>query len=159
MGGKCMTGGAAIIPKKCMVFVDGSNLIRGIARQIGIEDQLAKSKINLHRNPPKSVLELVNIFSKLAIEGVPFNQVIRRPWFGSYTGDNEFYFGLCEILRSFNFEPHLYKAEGEQEKGVDIGLTLNMLLNAFNKNFEIGLLIAGDADYLELVKEVKRFGQ
>jgi hypothetical protein len=33
-----------------------------------------------------------------------------------------------------------------------------MLVNAFNQNFDIGLLIAGDADYSDLVKEVKRYG-
>ena len=33
-----------------------------------------------------------------------------------------------------------------------------MLVNAFNQNFEIGMLIAGDEDYVELVHEVKRYG-
>ena len=48
--------------------------------------------------------------------------------------------------------------EGSPEKGVDIGLAKEMLVNAFNQNFDIGFLIAGDKDYLELVYEVKRYG-
>lgn len=142
-----------------MVSVDGSNIIKGIARNIGIDDLLGKNRKNLHRKPPKSVFELAELFFQSAMRGLPFNQLLRKYWFGSYTGDDNFCFELCDILRDLNFEPHLYKAEGEQEKGVDIGLTLNMLSNAFNQNFEIGLLIAGDEDYLELVNEVKRYGQ
>jgi uncharacterized LabA/DUF88 family protein len=33
-----------------------------------------------------------------------------------------------------------------------------MLVNAFNQNFDIGFLIAGDEDYVGLVNEVKRYG-
>jgi uncharacterized LabA/DUF88 family protein len=33
-----------------------------------------------------------------------------------------------------------------------------MLVNAFNQNFDVALLIAGDEDYVELVNEVKRYG-
>jgi hypothetical protein len=33
-----------------------------------------------------------------------------------------------------------------------------MLVNAFNRNFDIGILVAGDEDYVGLVNEVKRYG-
>jgi hypothetical protein len=33
-----------------------------------------------------------------------------------------------------------------------------MLINAFNSNFDLALLIAGDEDYLAIVDEVKRHG-
>ncbi len=33
-----------------------------------------------------------------------------------------------------------------------------MLIHAFNKNYNTAILIAGDADYVELVKDVKRLG-
>jgi hypothetical protein len=33
-----------------------------------------------------------------------------------------------------------------------------MLVNAFNQNFDVGYLIAGDEDYVGLVNEVKRYG-
>ena len=37
-------------------------------------------------------------------------------------------------------------------------LTKKMLVNAFNANFDVAILIAGDADYVDLVKEIKRYG-
>ena len=33
-----------------------------------------------------------------------------------------------------------------------------MLVNAFNQNYDIGILVAGDKDYARLVNEVKRYG-
>ena len=35
---------------------------------------------------------------------------------------------------------------------------MSMLTNAFNQNYDIGILFAGDEDYVEVVKEVKRYG-
>jgi len=56
-------------------------------------------------------------------------------------------------------EPILFKKKGNREKGVDIALTKEVLVNAFNQNFDVGLLVAGDEDYVGLVHEVKRYGQ
>ena len=35
---------------------------------------------------------------------------------------------------------------------------MKMLVNAFNQNFDVSYLIAGDEDYLGVVDEVKRYG-
>ncbi|HEX9597179.1 MAG TPA: NYN domain-containing protein, partial [Anaerolineales bacterium] len=40
----------------------------------------------------------------------------------------------------------------------DIALTKEMLVNAFHQNFNIGILVSGDEDYVSLVNEVKRYG-
>ena len=53
----------------------------------------------------------------------------------------------------------LFQKIGSKEKGVDIGLAKEMLVNAFNQNFDVGWLFAGDEDYVGLVKEVKKYGQ
>jgi uncharacterized LabA/DUF88 family protein len=85
-------------------------------------------------------------------------KVIRRYWFSSYTGNDETRFEFAQRLRSHNFEPVIFRKKGNREKGVDIALTMSMLRNAFNQNYDIGLLVAGDEDYLELVTEIKRYG-
>ena len=33
-----------------------------------------------------------------------------------------------------------------------------MLINAFNQNYDLGILVAGDEDYVDLVQDIKRFG-
>jgi len=134
-----------------MVFVDGTNLLRGIGRNIGLNDLKAFK-------PSKEILTLAKSYINTAIMGVSKVDFMRTYWFASYKGSDEDKFNLCEEIRNINCEPLLYPLRNKREKGVDIALTMSMLTNAFNHNYEIGLLIAGDEDYLELVNEVKRYG-
>ena len=52
----------------------------------------------------------------------------------------------------------LRKIEANKRKEVDIALTKEMLINAFNGNYDVAILVAGDEDYVGLVNEVKRYG-
>ena len=45
-----------------------------------------------------------------------------------------------------------------REKRVDIAISREMLINAFNQNYDLGILVAGDEDYVDLVQDIKRFG-
>jgi uncharacterized LabA/DUF88 family protein len=45
-----------------------------------------------------------------------------------------------------------------RQKGVDVLLSVEMLDNAFRKNMEAALLLAGDADFVPLVEAVTRLG-
>lgn len=84
--------------------------------------------------------------------------IVRRFWFGTYVGNEDQFLDARERLRRNGFEPVLFRGSKGREKGVDIALTKEMLVNAFNKNFDEGVLIAGDEDYVGLVNEVKRYG-
>ena|ERR1035437_1307649 len=44
------------------------------------------------------------------------------------------------------------------EKGVDVGVATKMLTLGTNKAFDTAILVAGDKDYLETIKAVKRNG-
>ena len=46
----------------------------------------------------------------------------------------------------------------QAEKGADVGLATKMLMLAFNKAYETGILVTGDRDYLETVKFIKNLG-
>src|SRR5207249_1613714 len=64
-------------------------------------------------------------------------------------------------LRSLRFDPQVFKrlSGTQKSKGVDIALTKDMLSHAFLGNYQNAVLIAGDADYIPLVEEVKRRGK
>ncbi len=84
---------------------------------------------------------------------------IRRYWVASLNSGNEHFEELIqEELRSKSFEPVLFRLRDGREKGVDITLTKEMLVNAFHHNYDVAVLVAGDEDYVELVREVKRYG-
>jgi len=138
-----------IAKKRLMVFVDGTNLLLGLTRVLGIKFRADK--------PPERALNFAVAYVNHACDNLEFS-LIRRYWFGSYTGSEENHQGLREYLRKNGFEPVLFQRRNKREKGVDIALTKEMLVNAFNQNFDIAILVAGDEDYVELVKEVKRYG-
>jgi len=133
-----------------MKFVDGTNFLTQMSKEL-------KIKLDPYKPSPESI-----IFSTKWIKAIPVSitgYIIRNYWFGSYVGDKPYCTKLTKDLRNCNFEPVLFKKIGNKEKGVDIGLAKEMLVNAFNQNFDVGWLFAGDEDYVGLVKEVKRYGQ
>jgi uncharacterized LabA/DUF88 family protein len=136
--------------KKTMVFVDGSNLLIELAKKIDIPFRGDK--------PPTSVLNFASFIIDRVVRGADLVK-IRKFWFASYQGNEEYETKLCRHLRGLGFEPVLFKKRNGKEKGVDISLTMKVLLNAINQNYDIAYMVAGDEDYLGLVKEVKRYGQ
>jgi uncharacterized LabA/DUF88 family protein len=142
---------AATMGERIMIFVDGTNLLRGISRELNIKDLRAD-------NPSSKVLALASRYISYTISIFRGKRLIRKYWFASYKGSDETRITLSEILRYNGFEPMLFQKRKGREKGVDIALTMQMLVNAFNQNYDNGVLIAGDEDYLELVNEVKRYG-
>jgi uncharacterized LabA/DUF88 family protein len=141
---------------RLMVFVDGSNLLIELSKAIGISFRADK--------PPLTALSLARhmidatITYYITSEGQPRLINIRRFWFASYQGDEQLHRQLSITLRENRFEPVLFKKRNGKEKGVDVSLTKEMLVNAFNQNFDLAFLFAGDADYVGLVNEVKRYG-
>lgn len=135
---------------KAIIFIDGTNLLVQLSRQMGVNFRAD--------NPPPSAIAL----TKLGIDSILFWaqswHVTRRSWYGSYKGNEETHSRLRELLRRYGYDPSLFKQTGGREKGVDIALTKDMLVHAFNRNFDIIILIAGDEDYVQLVQEAKRYG-
>jgi hypothetical protein len=136
-----------------MMFIDGSNFLRQLAKKLEVRE------LRNDKPPPKAVVDLARtIFSGgPQFRGGP--RLVRRYWFGSFVGDDTARTAYAESIRAAGFEPRLYKQDSEgREKGVDLGLAKEMLVNAFNRNYDRAVLVAGDADYEELVLEIKRYG-
>lgn len=139
---------------RIMVFIDGSNYLTQLASFLGGSIQSDKPDGSFLMHAAEMLRRYDDYFANKRK-----GSVIRRYWFGSYTGDECNYDQLRRILHNQYFEPMLFKIRNKKEKGVDIALAKEMLVNAFNQNYDLGLLIAGDADYVGLVNEVKRYGQ
>ena len=45
------------------------------------------------------------------------------------------------------------------EKGVDIQLTTDLLTHSFKDNYDVGVLVAGDSDYVGALQAVKNNGK
>lgn len=145
--------------RRCMVFIDGTNLLTEMSKQINVHFSPYK--------PSKPVIQLAGmiirnlLYDRLIIGSrTGDDRVVQRMhWFSSHQGNEHTLLELRTHLREQKFEPTvLPKNKDKNEKGVDVALTREMLINAFNHNYEIGLLISGDEDYIGLVNDAKRFG-
>ena len=86
---------------------------------------------------------------------------IRSYYYTSLTGDEPALEQVRRSLWDLQFTPRVFKKsrQGEKAKGVDISLTKDMLVHAFNNHYDVGILVAGDGDYVPLVEELKHLGK
>lgn len=145
---------------RVMFFIDGTNLLCRLEDSLNkISDSDNKFKIKADKLQPDDVAMAASLIDSLfKIHGILRWRIIRKFWYSSYRGSDQDRLKNIETLWGQGFEPVIFRKKGNREKGVDIALTMSMLTNAFNQNYDLGILVAGDEDYIELVKEVKRYG-
>ena len=141
---------------RLMTFIDGSNLLITTGKVIN-------AKI-LSDKPEDDAIDLTSMIvrilhDRLRKEAYCYGfQQIRSYWFGSYKGTDDYGDKLKRKLRSCGFEPVLFKQKGSKEKRVDLAVAREMLIHAFGGNYDLGLMVAGDEDYVDLVKDLKSLG-
>jgi uncharacterized LabA/DUF88 family protein len=141
---------------RLMIFIDGSNLLRATAKMI--QSNFRSDK------PPIEALDVCATIIRVLIDRIKKDasfydcKVLRKYWFGSYQGNEHYEAEIKKILRSRKMEPIIFKKHNGREKRVDIAIAREMLINAINKNYDLGLLVAGDEDYLDLIADLKRLG-
>ncbi|MHB8894145.1 MAG: NYN domain-containing protein [Candidatus Geothermincolia bacterium] len=147
--------------ERVLIFVDGSNLLRGIGQELKVKTNSLKPT----DDELKLAIMIVDFLWSPRLDheshvGADKGKVVRRYWFGSYQGNEEVGNTLKHTLRKADFEPILFNVPQSKgkEKRVDIAIAREMLINSFNRNMDIAVLVAGDEDYVDLVQDVKRYG-
>jgi hypothetical protein len=86
---------------------------------------------------------------------------IRAHYYTTAVGDESKLDDIRKRLWENGFEAEVFKKDrrSAKSKAVDICFAKDVLSNAFLGNYDAAVLIAGDADYLPIVKEVKRLGK
>jgi len=145
-----------------MLFVDGENFTiraQALAQELGLKLQEGKyfmrdvfvwmpnrqGRFHYFSNDPSGLRD----------------SALRAYYYTSVIGDEDKLLAVKILLRALDFEPRVFKREKGQakSKGVDITLTTEMLSDAFLDNYDAAMLVAGDGDYLPLMREVKRRGK
>ena len=83
--------------------------------------------------------------------------VLRKYYYTSIKGDEKKIVDCIDELKAHGIEaPRVFKkTKSRGSKRVDISLATDMLSHAFRKNYDIAVLVAGDEDYVPLVKAVQ----
>ena len=86
---------------------------------------------------------------------------IRSYYYTSTTGADDEQKRIGKLLWELNFAPVVFKKAKRRDrtKGVDITLSKDVLSHAFQDNYDVAILVAGDGDYVPLVMELKRLGK
>ena len=144
-----------------MLFVDGENLtLRGqeYGAKRGVEPQPGSyfMKDVFVWLPDREPQRLQN-YLPWYLGNYP---LVRAYYYTSLVGDDDKLQSVRHQLRQLGFDPQVFKkTAGQKSKGVDITLTKDMLSHAFLNHYDAAVLIAGDADYVPLVDEIKRRGK
>src|SRR5947208_2733695 len=110
----------AISRDTAMVFVDGSNLVRELGKQLGV-DWRADLPSDIALNA--AALVIAGSFGDIQHDVVGSIRVVRRYWFGAIQGNDETINAKRVVLRAAGYEPMLFrKTKGGREKGVDLAV-------------------------------------
>jgi uncharacterized LabA/DUF88 family protein len=140
-----------IKPCSVMVFVDGENLAIRWRHQVG--DQNVPSHVQ-HEKDVYVWSPYLNMRQHMHCE------VIRRHYYTSVQGDADTRDRITDQLKALGLEsPQVFpRTKDKGSKRVDIALSVDMLVHAYQKNYDAAVLVAGDEDYVPLVTAVKNAG-
>ena len=82
----------------------------------------------------------------------------RTLWVASATGTDEKRIEIRERLRAHGLDSQIFPKRGKREKQVDAAVIRELLYGASVKAFDCCILVAGDRDYLDVIKDIKRLG-
>jgi uncharacterized LabA/DUF88 family protein len=85
---------------------------------------------------------------------------VRKYYYTALQGDQQRLGEIEEKLKGLEFEaPQVFKKDKQRgSKRVDIALATDMLLHAARKHYDAAVLVAGDEDYVPLVRAVQGEG-
>lgn len=140
---------------RVMIFVDGENLS---IRFKSFIDSEKLEKLETHIGYEEDVY-VWSPFLNLSNHSVC--AIVRIFYYTSLKGDDDKLTMVFDALKALGVtDPKVFKKKpNNKTKRVDITLATNMLSHAYNNNFDIAVLVAGDEDYIPLVQELKHCGK
>lgn len=136
-----------IFESRAMMFVDGENLAIRYKKLLGNDEP----KPHVTYEPDIFVWSgFLNMLHQVDCE------VIRRHYYTCTPKDEKYRREIEDKLKKVGIQaPRVFsKVRGTKSKRVDITLATEMLTHAHRKNYDIAILVAGDEDYVPLVRAV-----
>ena len=134
---------------RVMVFVDGSNIYHGL-----------KAYNQAHGHEMGRGVRID--YDKLVRVLVDGRGLRRAYFYGSYAQEGDPSWSFFETLSYGGFKVRAFPlravAQTYVEKGVDMNVTLDMMLHASRKHVDTVVLVSGSSDYLPLLETVQDMG-
>lgn len=147
-----------LIPYTCdlaraMIFVDGENLAIRYGSALKQRNETQRAEIQY--------VPGVFVWSTQLVPRQPGTPaVMRKYYYTAVQGDQPAVVDIEKQLKILGMEtPRVFKKDkGKGSKRVDITLATDMLLHATRKHYDVAVLVAGDEDYVPLVRAVQGEG-
>ncbi|MFH1731213.1 MAG: NYN domain-containing protein [Planctomycetota bacterium] len=137
---------------KVMIFVDGENLAIQTGRML---TSGRKKQVGVTIIPDIAVWtpDLAGPMRRL--------DILRLHYYTAMSGSHEDIKSTVDTLKAWGIAaPRVFKkAKDAKSKCVDVALTVDMLHHGQKGHYDIGVLVAGDKDYVPLVKAVQSEGR
>lgn len=150
------SSGSAISYRSFMIFIDGGYLRSGIKEKFG-HDKIDFSGLPwIFANKARwgtIQMEFSRIYYYDAIVDFRDDQEKHKeqdPYFENIRKIDNYEVKLGRLIKTS-------KENGYRQKGVDVLLAIDMISKAHLNHYDIALLLAGDDDYLDMVKSIKDF--
>lgn len=149
--------------KRAMAFIDGENLA------IRYKELIATKTPHKENSHLEDVYIWQTGFTGIIAQS---HEIIRTVYYTSAVGDEKQLDSIRDDLSKLTYSKHIasmlpnylqsmvFKRDKgtKRSKGVDIALTIEALMQSYNKNVDSILLMTGDGDFLPLINEIKRMG-
>ena len=138
--------------ERIMIFIDGSNLYHSL------KSHFKRTDIDIGKfcNKLLDKRRLIRIYYYNAVVG-------RREEPDRYRDQQAFFASVSSIpyceLRLGRLVYINWPNSPPYEKGVDIQLTTDLLTHSYKNNYDVGVLVAGDSDYVGAIQAVKDNGK
>jgi hypothetical protein len=149
-----------------MLFVDGENwTIRGRELAAAASVPLTPGPFYIPEAflwyPGRPARKSSTLFDRWLAKHELEDLAVRSYYFGTVVGDADLVNETRATIHRVGFDPRIFKKEKKTRptKAVDISLATEMLGHAHLDHFDVGVLLAGDGDYVPLVEAVKRLGK
>jgi len=153
----------AITTKNIMVFIDGSNFLAGYCeyqkeknKKLIIDYPCLKRELLMKARGDKRHILFEHIKTYYyTSEGIP--QKVKSGQGLDISSDD------IKIFKESLKQNHVKiiskpKINGK-EKGVDVALAVDLLAMAYSNAYDYVIIVSGDADFINAIEEVKRFGK
>lgn len=144
--------------KKVMIFIDGQYLRKGLKKLVGTDrinyDNFADELLTFAGNP-NLLPELIRVYYYDAIPKKEDAESIKYEEQINY---------LKKVLSNADYDIKLGRLKkldkgGFRQKGVDVQISIDMISKAYQNHYDTAVLVAGDDDFLDVVKAVKDTGK
>ena len=136
--------------KKVMIFIDGSNLYHVLLRNCGRSDLMFSSFGEKLTGRKRSLIKIFYYNVRQELQGK-----IKIPQ------EQQKFLSSLHKIKKLEVKLGIWKEQNGSivEKGVDVLLATDLVLNAVKNNYDHAIIVSGDGDFFPAIEAVKKEGK